>query len=183
MYSESLDRIIKSLAIGYSKSLNGVPSFDFDDLVQEGWISVLGRCAQSFDDTRGVEFNTYAYAAALQGMRDFIKKQMNHHKERETKDVSEIRDIPFTHRFEEEILVIEFLEIAEKISPEFADMVRNGIPKELFEEVKKHQRSICLRNNRKAIDQSFKLPLKVTNRFFKKKINKLSKIYYNCLKG
>lgn len=85
---------------------------DFDDLVNEGVISLI-NAIETFDDTKGAKFETYASLKVRGGLIDFIRKQ--DWVPRNVRRFSKELDSTFTQLFNELGRAPEDEEIAEKM--------------------------------------------------------------------
>lgn len=170
--------LIYKMAKGAANRLPSTSLLEMDDLLQEGRM-VCESCRKSFDPDRGCKFSTYLYHALVYMYNNIVRKE--HRQCRSGADFLNVEVSSNATNQEDQLMVFEAIQALSETSKEFAQMMVDGMPLDLFLQFKE---SFIIRQRRgKSPIYIGRVDIKRTilQKYFKINLKKLAVVVYNII--
>lgn len=176
---ERYDSIIRSLAGKWDRIIPDSSIYDYDDLVQEGWIAYcVVRDNDLYDPSKGKSFTTflwYAVNSRLKNIMAYENKSKRKGIKTEYLDVSSGEE----QDTERKAMVSEALTAISEVSTDFVKMITDGVPKELLGIARRRSRHRMLNRGFEPINGKIILDKKMIETFFGISIDDIKRLYYS----
>lgn len=184
-------KIIRKLAWRYVRKFPPHSIFKLDDLIQEGWEVYAHLLSRKRYRPHESSFQTWLwrsvnnkFSSLLRNERVRSTRSENAEDEREVEVIYQTEwggKSSSANSPERMLMVFEALEALSETNIELAEMIVEGVPKNLSIEIRKRGRIIRHRRGWNALDGKIRLTKQVVEKFFHVKLEKLTDIVYNRL--
>ena len=152
---------------------------EFGDLYNEGWI-VFNRCLEKYDPSCGTKFSTFFWKGLNDRFFSLSRQEWGRqHGRISENDMASVKSSDVLP--DRQVMVKQFVDAVSQISPEFADMVVNGVPEELFRLCRRSIRAYRCKRGWDVACGEFKLNVGMVRKFFNVSFRKLRPMYYNSV--
>lgn len=178
--------IINKLANIWQHKMSPHSMYDFDDLVSEGWETYIG-CTEKFSTDFNVKFTTYLYSSVVKKYMNICRDERTQKKSHSLVDVDFFEEMSRPGIFEDQLsperlfMVNEAISAVSEVSEDFALMIKDSVPKDLFILAKRHMRAIKFKKGVKTEGGCIKLSKSMIESYFNVKLKRISNLVYKYL--